>query len=136
MLERPGGVYYDYNNSDDDSAPYSQLAELQNQQYLLKTKKQQYEWQKKQAENYLRMTKVKTDKQELQYALYTGTLSPSELSYEELYVQRYSLQMQEQQLELQKKNLEYKYQMEQITDSEFLSQYVFAVGQKKMLKMQ
>lgn len=82
------------------------------------------------------MTKVKTDKQELQYALYTGTLSPSELSYEELYVQRYSLQMQEQQLELQKKNLEYKYQMEQITDSEFLSQYVFAVGQKKMLKMQ
>ena len=136
MLERPGGVYYDYNNSDDDSAPYSQLAELQNQQYLLKTKKQQYEWQKKQAENYLRMTKVKTDKQELQYALYTGTLSSSELSYEELYVQRYSLQMQEQQLELQKKNLEYKYQMEQITDSEFLSQYVFAVGQKKMLKMQ
>lgn len=136
MLERQGGVYYDYNNSDDDSAPYSQLAELQNQQYLLKTKKQQYEWQKKQAENYLRMTKVKTDKQELQYALYTGTLSPSELSYEELYVQRYSLQMQEQQLELQKKNLEYKYQMEQITDSEFLSQYVFAVGQKKMLKMQ
>lgn len=136
MLERPGGVYYDYNNSDDDSAPYSQLAELQNQQYLLKIKKQQYEWQKKQAENYLRMTKVKTDKQELQYALYTGTLSSSELSYEELYVQRYSLQMQEQQLELQKKNLEYKYQMEQITDSEFLSQYVFAVGQKKMLKMQ
>ena len=134
LLEEAGGIYYYYN--DDYSTAYSQLTELKNQQYLLKTKKEQYEWQKKQAENYLKLMGIKTGKKELQYALYAGTLSPSGLSYEELSTQRYSLQMQEEQLKLQKKNLEYQYQMNQITDSEFLSQYASAVRQKEMLKMQ
>lgn len=136
LLEGPGALYYYASAGGDASAAYGQLLELQNQQYLLKTQKEQYEWQKKQAESYLKLTGAKMGKAELQYALYAGLLTPSGLSYEELYAQQYALQLQEQQLEMQKKNLEYQYQMGQLEESAFVSQYAAAVYQKETVKMQ
>ena len=134
LLEKPYAVYNTSNS--DYSAVYSQLSELKQQQYLLKTQKEQYEWQKRQAEEYLKLTGAKTGKAEVQYSLYIGTLPSSGLSYEELYAQRYTLQTQEQQLELQMKTLDCQYQMGQITEDEFLSHYASAVRQKEMVKME
>ena len=136
LLEGPGALYYYYANSEGASDMYARLLELQSEQALLKAQKEQYEWQKKQAESYLKLTGAKLGKAELQYALYAGLLTPSGLSYEELYAQCYSLQLEEQQLELQKKNLEYQYQMGQLADSDFVSQYASVVRQKESVKAQ
>lgn len=136
LLEGPGTLCYYYSDSEGASSAYAQLLELQSEQAELKVQKEQYEWQKKQAESYLKLTGAKLGKAELEYALYAGLLPPSGLGYEELYAQCCSLQLQEQQLELEKKNLEYQYQMGQLTDSDFVSQYASAVRKKESVKVQ
>ena len=136
LLEGPGALCYYDSDSEGASSAYAQLLELQSEQAELKVQKEQYEWQKKQAESYLKLTGAKLGKAELEYALYAGLLTPSGLGYEELYAQCCSLQLQEQQLELEKKNLEYQYQMGQLTDSDFVSQYASAVRKKESVKAQ
>ena len=136
LLEGPGAFAFYSATDGDPSGIYAQLLDLQKQQYLLKTQKEQYEWQKKQAESYLKLTGAKLGKAELQYALYTGQIAASGLDYDELYAQQYSLRLQEEQQELVKKNLECQYQLGQITEDEFVRQYTDAVRQKETAKMQ
>lgn len=135
LFEGPGACCYYYSGADSADV-YTQLQELKSQEYALKVQKEQYEWQKQQAEAYLKMTGAKPDKENLRYALYTGAVSPSGLSGEELYAQRYSAQVQEQQAEWQKKNLEYQYQLGQLSDSDFVAQYAAAFQQKETIKAQ
>lgn len=135
LLEGPGAYYYYYSGGDGTTA-YAQLMELKNQEYQIKLQKEQYEWQKKQVESYLKLTGAKMDKAQLEYALYSGAIATSGLGYEDLYTQRSSLQLQEQQLEWQKKSLEYQYQLGQLSDSEFVTQYASIFQQKESAKTQ
>lgn len=132
LYEGPGAYYYISNNS----TAWETYSQLKSQEYTLKAQKEQYEWQKSQAEWYLKYTGAKMGKAEIQSALYAGTLAPSGLSYEQLYVQRNTLDLQEQQLELQKKSLEYQYQAGQIGDQEFVNQFAALFRQKEEVKMQ
>lgn len=135
LYEGPGAAAYLY-QSGTASQAYAQWSELKSQESALKLKKEQYEWQKKQAEASLKLLGEKPGKAELQYALYTGTLTPSGLAYDALLAKRYSLQMQEEQNELEKKNLEYQYQLGQIDDSSFISGFAAAVLKKEESKQQ
>ncbi|MGO5113636.1 hypothetical protein ACTQ33_01170 [Candidatus Avoscillospira sp. LCP25S3_F1] len=134
LLEGPGAYYYYYNG--DGAAAYSQLMELKNQEYELKLLKEQYEWQKKQAESYLKLIGEKPDRAQLEYAFYTNAATVSGLSYEELYTQRLELQGEEQQLKWQLESLEYQYQLEQISDSDFVAQFAALFRQKEAVKVQ
>lgn len=133
LYERPGVHYYPYALSSDT---YTQLLELKNQEYEIKTQKEQSDWQKKQIESYLKLTGEKMTKAEIQYALYTNNISSSGSSYEELYQQLYALEMKEQNLELQKKNLEYQYQMGQLKDNDFINQFASVFLEKEQIKTQ
>ena len=136
LLEGPNAYFYYYSGDTDMGAAYTRLMEQESQSYALKLQKEGYEWQKKQAEGYLKLLGAKPDRAQLEYGLYTGTLTVQDASYEELYTQRSSLQLQEQQAEWQKKSLEYQYQLEQLGDSEFVEQYSALVLEKETVKLQ
>lgn len=136
LYEGPEARYYYYYNGGYSSDAYAQLLELKNQEYALKLQKEQYEWEKRQVEEYLRLTGARMGREELRYALYAGLLTSSGLGYDELYTRRYELQMQEEQLELQKKTLEYQYRAGQISDSDFVAQYASVFLQKEETKSQ
>lgn len=134
LYEGPGAAYSLY--AAGDSQAYSQWAQLKEQEYALKIQKEQAQWQKKQAETSLKLLGEKPDKAQLLYALYAGTCAPSGLDYQQLLTQRYTLQIQEQQLELEKKTLEYQYQLGQVNDDDFVAQFSAAVQQKERIKAQ
>lgn len=133
LYEGPEARYY-YSGYDSDA--YAKLLELKNQEYALKLQKEQYEWEKRQAEEYLKLTGARMGREELRYALYAGILTSSGLGYDELYTRRYELQMQEEQLELEKKTLEYQYRAGLISDSDFVTQYASVFLQKEETKSQ
>lgn len=134
FLEGPS-AYYSYTDGSRESV-YAQLMELKNQEYELKLQKEQYEWQKKQAESYLKLLGERPDRAQLEYDLYSGAAALSGLSYEELCMQRLDLQAQEQQLKWQLESLEYQYQLGQIDSDAFVSQFADLFQQKETVKIQ
>lgn len=132
LLEHGGySLYYGT-----DGTGYAQLMALKSQQYQIQLAKQQYELQKKQAEYQLKYLGEKPGKGELEYLLSTGAITPTGQSYQELQTQVVSLRWQEESLNTQMKALEYQYQLDQITDSQFVSQYAQLLQQKETVKLQ
>lgn len=133
LYEGPGACFYCVAADSDLS---SKLLEWKNEEYQLRAQKEQYEWQKKLAEAYLKLTGEKMGKAEIQNAIYYGTVKPSGLDSDELYTKRYDLELKDAELELQKKELECQYQLGQLSDSSFLRQFAAAFLQKEQTRME
>lgn len=131
LLEGPGAYYY-YGSSD----AYDRLLELKSEEYELRIEKEKCEWEKRKLESYLKLIGEKLGKAEIQYALYNGDLDSSGMDCEELYSERYTLQLEEQRLEMEKKELEYEYQMGKLSDRSFVSKFASIFRQKERVKMQ
>lgn len=116
---------------------YTQWMEYQQQEYSLKAQKEQYEFQKKQAEYQLTLLgEIQKPHQRL-YTLYSeGDTTWSSSSLEELQMQKEALRLQEEKLELEKKTLEYTYRLGQVGDSAFVTQYQDILQQKQEIKQQ
>lgn len=137
LLERPAGLWYYGYGEEDWSAQYETLTQLKAREYELKLQKEQYEWDKKNAEYQLTLLGEIQKPHELQYQLYlSGSVDLSLESALSLQQKKEALKLQEELLELDKKNLEYQYKLGQLADTDFLSQYAALLEEKQGLKEQ
>lgn len=116
---------------------YTQWLEYKQQEYNAKSQKEQYEFQKKQAEYQLTLLGEIQKPHQRIYAWYEeGNAAWEDTSLEELQLQKETLRMQEEKLELEKKTLEYTYRLGEVGDDAFLTQYQDILQQKQYVKEQ
>lgn len=135
LLEEPAALqWYD---SGAWSEQYAALAELKAQEYELNVQKEQYEWSKRNAEYQLTLLGEIQKPHELQSQLYlSGVTDLSLESALSLQQEKEGLKLQEELLELEKKNVEYQYKLGQLGEADFLSQYTAVLQEKQEIKTQ
>lgn len=137
LLEHPAALWYSGYGEEDWSEQYQTLTQLKAREYELKLQKEQYEWNKKNAEYQLTLLGELQKPHELQYQLYlSGSVEFSLESALSLQQEKEALKLQEELLELDKKNLEYQYKLGQLADADFLSQYAAFLEEKQEIKSQ
>lgn len=137
LLERPAGLWYYGYGGEDWSEQYEALTQLKAREYELNLQKEQYEWDKKNAEYQLTLLGEIQKPHELQYQLYlSGGVDLSLESAFSVQQEKEALKLQEELLELDKKNLEYQYKLGQLADADFLSQYAAFLEEKQRIKNQ
>ena len=139
-LERSGGYYFfnSSNNGAQNSDTYiSRLTDLQNQKLELENKKQQYELIKSGAEYQLTALGEIKKPHEIKYELLeNGEVNLSEDELLNLQSEREYLKYQKDLLELDNKELEYKYKIGQISDSDFITQFKQTAAKKQDIQQQ
>lgn len=117
------------------SDAYRTWLDLKNQAYALETRKEQYELIKKNAEYQLTLLGEIQKPHEIKYELYSsGTSTWSVEDLPALQSEKASLRLEEEQLELQKKSLEYQYRLGQVGEDDFLRQFKEILRQKDSVK--
>ena len=115
---------------------YQMLMDLKNQEYALHTQKEQYEMIKKNAESQLTLLGEIKKPHEIQYELSSGLTALSGKSAQDLQMEKEALKLREDELELQKKTLDYTYKLGQISEGDFAAQYKQVFRAKEEVKRQ
>ena len=115
---------------------YQMLMDLKNQEYALHTQKEQYEMIKKNAESQVTLLGEIKKPHVIQYELSSGLTALSGKSVQDLQMEKEALKLREDELELQKKTLDYTYKLGQISEGDFAAQYKQVFRAKEEVKHQ
>ncbi len=131
--ERELFYYLSMQNKEDYSEILTKQYDIEQTEYELKSKKELYKLEKKQAEQLLKSLGEIKDKRLLEYELYYSKDYQVE-EYSDILNQQLNIKSQIEDIKFSQKELEYKYMLENITDDEFISLYKDLEKQKQILE--
>ncbi len=116
---------------------YSELLEnqynIEQTEYTLKSQKELYKLQKKQAEELLKSLGEIKDKRLLEYEIYSSQDFESQ-QYTDIFNQQLSIKNKIENIKFSEKELEYNYMIGNITDDQFISSYKELAKEKQTLE--